>query len=99
VFILKSPFFAGFLEFVIMVQNGTGNFEVFEGGEAVVTGTVRVPDISHETASLEFFEPQTSDDLLELSSQDIYTKSCVCVGTTIKGTSVAVCLWTTVVSV
>jgi len=56
-----------------MVQKGTGNFEVFEGGAAVVSGTVRVPDnISHEIASLEFFEPQTSDDMLELSSQDIY---------------------------
>jgi hypothetical protein len=73
VFILKSPFFAGFIEFIITVQRGTGNFEVFEGGVAVVSGTVQVPEnVSHETASLEFFEPQTSDDLLELSSQDIY---------------------------
>jgi fatty acid synthase len=56
-----------------MVQKGSGNFEVFEGGAAVVSGTVRVPDnVSHEKASLEFFEFQTSDDLLELSSQDIY---------------------------
>jgi fatty acid synthase len=56
-----------------MVQKGTGNFEVFEGGAVVVNGTVRVPDnVSHETASLEFFEPQISDDLLELCSQDIY---------------------------
>ena len=56
-----------------MVQKATGNFEVVEGGAAVVSGTVRVPDnVSHERASLEFFEPQTSDDLLELSSRDIY---------------------------
>jgi len=56
-----------------MVQKGSGNFEVFEGGAAVVSGRVRVPDnVSHERASLEFFEPQTSDDLLELSSWDIY---------------------------
>jgi len=56
-----------------MVQKGTGNFEVVEGGAAVVSGRVQVPDnISHERASLEFFEPQTSDDLLELSSRDIY---------------------------
>jgi fatty acid synthase len=73
VFILKSPIFAGFLEFDIMVQKGSGNFEVYEGGATVVTGTVRVPEnVCHETASLEFSEPQTSDDLLELSSQDIY---------------------------
>jgi len=56
-----------------MVQTGSGNFEVFEGGAAVVSGRVRVPDnVSHERASLEYYEPPTSDDLLELSSQDIY---------------------------
>jgi fatty acid synthase len=56
-----------------MVQRGSGKFEVVEGDVSVVSGTVRVPDnVSHERASLEFFEPQTSDDLLELSSQDIY---------------------------
>jgi fatty acid synthase len=56
-----------------MVQKGTGNFEVAEGGAVVVSGTVELlENISHETASLEFFEPQTSDDLLQLSSQDIY---------------------------
>jgi len=56
-----------------MVHKGTGNFEVVEGGVAVVTGTVQVPDnVSHVRASLEFSEPQTSDDLLELFSQDIY---------------------------
>jgi fatty acid synthase len=56
-----------------MVQKGSGNFEVFEGGAAVVSGTVRVPDnVSHETASLELLEQQTGDNLLELSSQDIY---------------------------
>jgi len=70
---LQINFFAGFIEFVVMVQKGTGNFEVVEGGVAVVSGTVQVPDnVSHETAILEFFEPHTSDNLLELSSQDIY---------------------------
>jgi fatty acid synthase len=69
----QSNFVAGFIEFVIMVQKGSGNFEVIEGGAAVVSGTVRVPEnVSCERASLEFFEPQKSDDLLELSSQDIY---------------------------
>jgi len=56
-----------------MVQRGSGKFEVVEGGAAVVSGRVQVPDnVSHESASLEFFQPQNSDDLLELSSQDIY---------------------------
>jgi fatty acid synthase len=55
------------------VQKGTGNFEVVEGGAAVVTGAVRLPEnASQERVSVEFCEPQTSDDLLELSSQDIY---------------------------
>jgi fatty acid synthase len=64
---------AGFIEFLIMVQKASGNFEVFEGGAAVVSGTVQIPDnISHERASFEFFETQTSDDMLELSSKDIY---------------------------
>ena len=56
-----------------MVQKGTGNFEVVEGGVAVVSGTVHIPEnVSQERSSLEFCEPQTSDDLLELSSRDIY---------------------------
>jgi hypothetical protein len=41
-----------------MVQKGSGNFEVFEGGETVVSGTVQVPEnISHERLLLEFTEP------------------------------------------
>jgi fatty acid synthase len=72
-FFLSFLFFAGFIEFAIVVQKGSGNFEVLEGGATVVSGTVQVPDnVSHEGTSLEFFEPQTSDDLLDLSSQDIY---------------------------
>ena len=77
-FSLKSFFFAGFIEFGIMIQKGSGKFEVVEGGVAVVSGTVQVPDnVSNEGASLELFEPQTSDDLLELSSQDIYKELCL----------------------
>ena len=56
-----------------MVQKGSGNFEMYEGGMPVVSGTVQVPNnVSHDRASLEFFQPQTCDDLVELSSQDIY---------------------------
>ena len=55
------------------MQKGTGNFEVVEGGVAVVSGTVQIPEnVSNEIASLDFCERQSSDDLLELSSQDIY---------------------------
>ena len=56
-----------------MVQKGTGNFEVVEGGAAVVSGTVQIPEnVSNVRSSMEFCEPQSSDYLLELSSQDIY---------------------------
>lgn len=56
-----------------MVQKGSGKFEVAEGGVAIVSGSVQVPqNISHEMVSLEPPEPLHDDDLLELTSRDIY---------------------------
>jgi fatty acid synthase len=56
-----------------MVQKGSGKFEVAEGGAAVVSGSVQLPrDISCEMVSLEPPEPLHGDDLLELTSRDIY---------------------------
>jgi fatty acid synthase len=56
-----------------MVQKGSGKFEVIEGGGAVVSGVVRVPENTvYERASLEPYEPCYSDELLEFSSHDIY---------------------------
>lgn len=56
-----------------MVQKGSGKFEVTEGGTAIVSGTVRIPEnLSYETASLESYEPHSSNNFLDLSSHDIY---------------------------
>ncbi|XP_021929696.1 fatty acid synthase-like isoform X3 [Zootermopsis nevadensis] len=63
----------GSIEFAIMVQKGSGKFEVSEKGTAIVSGTVRIPEnISHEMASLESYEPNSINSWLELSSDDIY---------------------------
>jgi fatty acid synthase len=65
--------FAGSIEFVVMVQKGSGNFEVAEGGAAVVSGSVKLPqNISREVVSLEPPEPLHDDNLLELTSRDVY---------------------------
>lgn len=56
-----------------MVQKGSGKFEVAEGGVAIVSGSVQLPqNISREMVSLEPPEPLHDDDLLELTSRDIY---------------------------
>ncbi|KDR18643.1 hypothetical protein L798_06624, partial [Zootermopsis nevadensis] len=63
----------GSIEFVVMVQKGSGKFEVAEGGVAIVSGSVQLPqNISREMVSLEPPEPLHDDDLLELTSRDIY---------------------------
>jgi fatty acid synthase len=56
-----------------MVHKGSGKFEVAEGSASVVSGLVRVPEnVSHEIVSLEPPKPLINDELLELSSRDIY---------------------------
>ena len=56
-----------------MVQKGSGKFEVTEGDTAVVTGSVQLPEnISREILPLDPPEPLHDNDLLELTSQDIY---------------------------
>lgn len=68
-----DDFFTGYVRFVIIVQKGSGKFEVIEGGAAVVSGTVQVREnMSLERATLEPYEPCHSDEFLELSSRDIY---------------------------
>jgi fatty acid synthase len=61
------------LWFTIMIQKASGKFEIVEGNAPVVSGLVRVPEnFSHEMVSLEPFKPVINDELLELSSRDIY---------------------------
>ncbi|CAH0385876.1 unnamed protein product [Bemisia tabaci] len=64
----------GSVEFIVMVQKGSGNFEVVEGGAAIVTGKITVPnDITKETINMELPEDtETGPDLIELSAKDIY---------------------------
>lgn len=65
--------FAGYIQFVIMVQKGSGKFEVIEGDGIIASGVVQVPeDVSKERAALEPYGPCYSDELLELTSHDIY---------------------------
>jgi fatty acid synthase len=64
---------AGSIEFTVMVQKGSGKFEVAEGSTAVVTGSVQLPEnISRETVPLDPPEPLNDDKLFELTSRDIY---------------------------
>lgn len=70
---LFNIMFAGSIEFIIMVQKGSGKFEVVEGGTAVVNGSVHLPEnISREIAPMEPPKPVHCDELLELTSRDIY---------------------------
>jgi fatty acid synthase len=65
--------FAGSIEFIVMVQKGSGKFEVVEGRTAIVSGSVYLPeDVSREIAPMECPKPVHGGDLLELTSRDIY---------------------------
>jgi hypothetical protein len=56
-----------------MVQKASGKFEVIESNATVVSGSVRVPtNASHEMVVLEPPKPIVNNELLEMSSQDIY---------------------------
>lgn len=57
-----------------MVQKGSGNFEVVEGGAAIVTGRIYVPEnIDKECVSMPPLEDtETSPDTLPLGSRDVY---------------------------
>lgn len=56
-----------------MVQKGSGNFEIVEGGAAIVTGKIFVPeDINKEIVNLEPPEEESDPNLLPMSSKDFY---------------------------
>jgi len=56
-----------------MVQKASGNFEVVEGGAAIVTGRIYVPDDpDQELADLPPPSPATGQDLIPLEPRDIY---------------------------
>ncbi|XP_075218277.1 fatty acid synthase 3 [Lycorma delicatula] len=64
----------GSIEFVVMIQKGSGTFEVVEGGAAIVSGRVYAPgDINKEMVDLKRVKlPDSASKLLPLNSKDIY---------------------------
>jgi hypothetical protein len=71
--LLLNCLFTGELRFTVMVQQVSGKFEVTESNAPVVSGLVRVPtNVSREMVALEPPKPIVNDDLLKLSSRDIY---------------------------
>lgn len=64
----------GNVDFLVMVQKGSGNFEVVQGGTAIVSGRVYVPeDINKEMIDLKPIEiSQEIQELPRLTSRDIY---------------------------
>ncbi|PSN32561.1 hypothetical protein C0J52_22028 [Blattella germanica] len=65
--------FTGNIELLVMVQKGSGNFEISEGGVTVVCGSVRIPeDVTKELVDMVPPEETVGEDLIDLSSRDIY---------------------------
>jgi len=63
--------FLGNVNFSINIFEGTGNFEICEGGSVAVTGRIYIPD-DIETEQLELPEPSVDENALPLKSGDIY---------------------------
>ncbi|KAK3908916.1 Fatty acid synthase [Frankliniella fusca] len=63
----------GNIEFIVMVQKASGSFEVVEGGAAIVTGRVYVPeDVNKEMVDLPPPEKPTGKDLIDMKGRDVY---------------------------
>ncbi|KAH1002410.1 hypothetical protein HUJ04_008498 [Dendroctonus ponderosae] len=63
----------GSVKFLINIFEGTGEFELCEGGSVAVTGKISVPeDPFKEALDLPKPSPQTEQDVLPLSLPDIY---------------------------
>lgn len=57
----------------IMIQKGTGNFEILESGEAVVTGHISIiKNSSKEFLALEPLKATTGENILPLTTRDVY---------------------------
>ncbi|VVC29836.1 Hypothetical protein CINCED_3A014905 [Cinara cedri] len=61
----------GNVNFLVNIFEGTGNFEICEGGSVAVTGRISIPD-DIETEQLELPEPYVDENILTLKSGDIY---------------------------
>ncbi|XP_030757326.1 fatty acid synthase [Sitophilus oryzae] len=63
----------GSVKFLINIFDGTGDFELCEGGSVAVTGKISVPeDITKETLNLSKPSVKQEQDVLPLNSGDIY---------------------------
>ncbi|CAG9771106.1 unnamed protein product [Ceutorhynchus assimilis] len=63
----------GSVKFLINIFEGTGEFELCEGGSVAVTGKISVPeDASKETLTLPKHSPKSEQDVLSLTLPDIY---------------------------
>lgn len=63
----------GKLELVVIVQKGTGNFEICEGGTVVVDGRIFTPEnIEDELTYLSPLAPYQGKDAINLTKKDIY---------------------------
>lgn len=66
-------YYIGTINFYISIFDGTGNFEISEGGSVVVTGRVSVLDDSDsEDLNAELHTPDVDENELSLKSRDIY---------------------------
>lgn len=63
----------GPVKFLINIFEGSGNFEICEGGATVVTGKIRTPEkIENELLNLSAPTGAQEPELLELKTEDIY---------------------------
>nr|ARI45075.1 fatty acid synthase [Leptinotarsa decemlineata] len=63
----------GSVKFLINIFEGTGEFELCEGGSVAVTGKIRVPeDVTKEALNLPQPVIRTEKDVLPLNNADIY---------------------------
>ncbi|XP_047362256.1 fatty acid synthase-like [Vespa velutina] len=63
----------GKLVMIVMIQKGSGNFEVVEGGLAIVTGSIRVAtNLLKEKIPLDLIKANIDSEEEELDAKDIY---------------------------
>ncbi|XP_047362716.1 fatty acid synthase-like [Vespa velutina] len=63
----------GKIEMIVMIQKGSGNFEVVEGGLAIVTGLIRVAtNLSKQKIPLDLIKANIGNEKEELDAKDIY---------------------------
>lgn len=63
----------GSVKFLINIFEGSGEFELCEGGSVAVSGKISVPeDVSKESLKLPIPVPKTDKDALPLKTPDVY---------------------------